>query len=279
MAWHSRAQGWEPDARRLRFNASGQLANSRLARRGAGRGGACAGAALPQPVSSGAPPGLGTAAEPPLPPSHECVLPWEAGLERAALWGSVSPLPLSCLREPCLPHSAGTPLLCPPQAVRALSPLSAGNPATFVPSSPAKPLLQSSVSSSIGTPAPASLGTPVPPSSKPRVPCCPQASLSPCSVRALSLHLQSSVSSPHLQGPPSPICRSLCRASHAQSPLLSLPPFCRAPCPPSTEPPHPLELLSPHLQSLILPSAAPGEFPVLPHQGWPGGCSGAAGAS
>lgn len=28
MAWHSRAQGWELDARRLRFNASGQLANS-----------------------------------------------------------------------------------------------------------------------------------------------------------------------------------------------------------------------------------------------------------
>lgn len=42
MAWHSRAQGWELGARRLRFNASGQLANSRLARRGAGRGGACA---------------------------------------------------------------------------------------------------------------------------------------------------------------------------------------------------------------------------------------------
>lgn len=42
VAWHSRAQGWELDARRLRFNASGQLANSRLARRGAGRGRACA---------------------------------------------------------------------------------------------------------------------------------------------------------------------------------------------------------------------------------------------
>lgn len=45
MPWPSPArpqQCWEPDARRLCFNASGQLANSRLARQGAGRGGACA---------------------------------------------------------------------------------------------------------------------------------------------------------------------------------------------------------------------------------------------
>lgn len=134
MAWHSRAQGWELDARRLRFNASGQLANCRLARRGAGRPRrSVRGAALPQPVSSAAPPGRDTRGDPGrarLRAAPASPQPGDVCSPASLAWGSVpsvallsagtlsgtfcrdpSPLsPSSCqgsvpslLREPCRP--------------------------------------------------------------------------------------------------------------------------------------------------------------------------------
>lgn len=264
MAWHSRAQGWELDARRLRFNASGQLANCRLARRGAGRPRrSVRGAALPQPVSSAAPPGRDTRGDPGrarLRAAPASPQPGDVCSPASLEWGSLSPLSRSCLREPCPARSAGTPLLCPPQAVRALSPPCSGSPAALVPSSSAKPLVQSSVSSSVGTPAPTSSGTPVPPSSKPHVPSCPQASPSPCSAES-PVHFQSSVSSPHLQGALSPYAAPCC-------PSLQILPCTKPPVPLLQSPVSPTHRTPTSTGALVPTSAAP-DSPVCSSGGIP----------
>lgn len=155
--------GWEPDARRLRFNASGQLANSRLARC-AGRARCRGGAALPSPLSSASDTrgGLQRGWERgwQLPPSQR-------GLRRGARHGKGGFVGISVPSVPLLPERP----LSPPSArmsdlcfCRDASPLSPSIcqgscplllQGTLSPLSP--PRLQSPqppVNSSVGTPCP-----------------------------------------------------------------------------------------------------------------------------
>ncbi|XP_051649687.1 uncharacterized protein LOC127473730 [Manacus candei] len=204
VAWHSRARGWELVARRLRFNASGQLANSRLARRSAGRGRACALSrrgprcqtrlaplSRPPPRGDG---GQGRAAGSP------CLPPCRGGprspprCSRGGVWWG---------------HSGRSAWegqvcrdLCPPGICR----------------DPISPSAGSSVA-----PVPTSAGTPVP------------------SVPLLSENTPARISDLSFCRNPSPLCSppsakalvpSFCEEPCPACPTL----VCKAPCPPSTEP-------------------------------------------
>lgn len=244
-------QGWELDARRLRFNASGQLANSSLTRQGAGRGRACAvwrprGPCCHNRLARRPPAGLraqrGAAGGP-------CLLPcW------GWWWWGLCAAP-RCAGGGGQPRCAGGTAGGWPEKGRSVGTLVPRVCRDPGPTVPLRPLLsaRTPVLSFCSEPRP-----PCPPLIKPLVPLL-QSPLSPPSA-ANPIPLYPPLIKPPVPpsaGTPVPLVRRdpythsyRGPVPHLHSPML-LPPILRHPCPPPPSAGNPV----PHLQSTVsLPS-------------------------